>query len=245
MPTTGKMYFGSTLIAEPGMQWEYDRPYPPDYGTYSTWTIPGTLQQTFTTSGTYTPAAGVSTVHVAVIGGGGNGASGGNPASQGQTGGGSGGTVRVYRNVPVTGPVAVTIGGSNTESSFGALTASGGASPTYSGNYGRVAGRADAPRGVSDGGEFNQDGDDGVQINGTYYAGGGGGSWTGSGTTWYYRYGGQGGGGRGGVYSITNGGNGPQNGTNGLGGGGGGSPVDGWAAGLGGSGVVIVWSEDV
>lgn len=242
MPTTGKMYFGSTLIAEPGMQWEYDRPYPPDYGTYSTWTIPGTLQQTFTTSGTYTPAAGVSTVHVAVISGGSpgdanNGNSGGN--------GGAGGNVAIYRNVPVSGDVTVTIGGQSTTSSFGSLTALGKASLLPGFTYRNQA--AVLAQGVGQGGlgsSYNSSGYPaaavgvaGVLINGTRYVGGGGGG------TYAATYppGGAGGGGHGGAAFKGN----ATSGTNGYGGGGGGAPGGSPGLGAGGSGRVMIWSEDV
>lgn len=244
MPTTGKMYFGSTLIAEPGMQWEYDRPYPPDYGTDYTWTIPGTLQQTFTTSGTYTPAAGVSTVNVAVIGGGGNGAT---PGGNNSGGGGAGGGVRVYRNVPVSGPVAVVVGGSGTGSSFGALTApGGGTTDPYGLGAHEVGGFGKNFSTVSNGGlgytQFMTGGSpgfDGALINGTYYAGGGGGFRNVS--NQWKQLGGRGGGGNSGTFDAP--GYIATNGTNGFGGGGGGTNYG--AAKVGGSGRVMIWSEDV
>jgi hypothetical protein len=255
MPSTnGKIYLGASLVAEPGMQWEYDRPYPFDYGTTNTYTIPGSLIQTFTTSGTYTPGVGVTAVDVVVIGGGGNGGSRTFVQADPINGaGGTGGGVRVYRNVPVTEGVgvAVTIGGAGTASSFGALTAPGGKGGNYSWLGHSGGGSAPSPNGpdASSGGFYyyysNTNGADywrgqpGVQINGTYYAGGGGGGgWsaldnnvTGSG--------GAGGGGLGGRRHT---GNAPTAGTNGLGGGGGGSSYDsGTAAQPGGSGRVMIY----
>jgi hypothetical protein len=256
MPSTnGKIYFGASLVAEPGMQWEYDRPYPFDYGTTNTYTIPGSLIQTFTTSGTYTPGAGVTAVDVVVIGGGGQG---GNRTTGGTTsfngGGGSGGGVRVYRNVPVTEGVgvAVTVGGSGTESLFGALAAPGGNAAAYSWYVASGAGPGISPNGTgaSAGGYYYYfsntagadlwRGQDGVLVNGTRYAGGGGsGGWslldsnvTGTG--------GAGGGGLGGRRHTANP---PTAGTNGYGGGGGGYTYDsgGGAGPLGGSGRVMIY----
>jgi hypothetical protein len=213
------------------------------------YTVPGTLVQDFTTSGTYTPAPGVSTVHVAVIGGGAGGCYYSGSTYSGGSPGGSGGGVRIYRNVPVTGPVAVTIGGSNTGSSFGALTAPAGyrapdggagvALAVWSPNC--VATDTSTRRVSCPGYSVHTmqgwgSGYDGVQINGTYYAGGGGGGAVQNGGT--RGLGGQGGGGHGVMFG---GSTPPTNGANGLGGGGGGGSYTGTT--LGGSGRVMIYTE--
>lgn len=262
MSEMGKMYYGLVPLefgtptgggepADPSV------PICPDVdGSY---TIPGTLIGDYTASGTFTPPPGVTVVHVAVISGGGQGGDRGwaGSADYCNGAGGTGGGVRVYRDVPVSGPVAVTIGGAGTESSFGNLTAPAGRRPgtatwlgvyTWNGSIPAQSPNLDA----SGGGGLNlgawnnenpyANGQPGVQINGTYYAGGGGG---GGGYNYYgsVGYGGSGGGGRGGTrdtgtqwYA--------QPGTNGLGGGGGGaSHTMGVAPGVGGSGRVMVFTE--
>ncbi len=234
MPTSqGKIYFGASLVAQPGEQWDYTLAYPPDAGTSATWTIPGTLQATFTTSGTYTPAAGVSTVHVLVVGGGGNGGNGADPGGGG--GGGTGGGVRVYRSVPVSGDVTVTIGGPGTASSFGALSSIGGSN---GGTLfpGRFLTLASGGVGKQSSGGSPSGGMSGYRVNGTDYAGGGGGGGSTSGAG-----GGSGGGGTGSSSAALG-----TNGTNGLGGGGGGGGSTGNNAGRsGGSGRVMIWTEDL
>lgn len=78
--------------------------------------------QKFTTPGTWTKPDSVTTVKVTVVGGGGNGGNGTGISAGG--GGGSGGYSRSI--LPVTGPVAITIGGPQGTSSFGALLTAGG-----------------------------------------------------------------------------------------------------------------------
>lgn len=208
---------------------------PSSNGTY---TVSGTLTDTFTTSGTYTPGAGVSKVNVVVIGGGGKGGSG---TSNGSGCGGAGGAVRVYNNVPVTGSVSVTVGGSETASSFGALSAPAGPSAANGSlwpgrsaglNYGASAGGGAGFHlsGAGQGG--GEAGQNGVTINGTVYAGGGGGgAYSSAGL------GGSGGGGKARTYQGVAG----TAGTNGLGGGGGGG--GGNTAGYnGGTGRVMVFT---
>jgi hypothetical protein len=218
--------------------------------------IPGTLISNYTASGTFTPPAGVTLVHVAVISGGGQG---GDRGFAGSTeycngAGGTGGGVRVYRDVPVTGPVAVTIGGSMTASSFGALTAPAGRTPgtatwtpdSLNGSIPAQSPNFDASAGGGlILGSWNNTvlyalGQDGVQINGTHYAGGGGG---GGGHPQYNNVGagGAGGGGKGGTRQDAL----PAAGTNGLGGGGGGKShtTGNGSGGLGGSGRVMIWTE--
>jgi hypothetical protein len=245
MPSTsGKIYYGAALVAEPGMQWEYDRPYPVDYGTTDTYTIPGSLIQTFTASGTFTPGTGVTAVDVVVIGGGGRGgnssySSGSPPANYFAGGGGAGGDVRVYRNVPVSGDVAVLIGGSETASSFGALTSAAGGTGSTS-----VGGWNNNGKGVGYGGNIYYGsaypGYAGTLVNGTRYAGGGGaGNPSGY---WGVLAGGAGGGGAGG--GTTSNGSAAVDalpGTNGYGGGGGGASTSNKSPGLGGSGRVMIY----
>jgi hypothetical protein len=141
---------------------------------------------------------GVTVVHVVVIGGGGGGSR--DFSSSGpywQYKGGQGGQVSVFRDVPVSGDVAVTIGAggaphvNGTGSSFGALSAEGG--------YGGMAGdglvfndscvgwfwRADGtPVGAAGSGIWRsnttppanptyQNGNLGPSVNGTNYGNGG------------------------------------------------------------------------
>jgi hypothetical protein len=241
--------------------WPYNAPFPPDPAS-SGYTIPGTLVDTITASGTWTPPAGVSLVHVVLVGGGGTG------GDTGQSGGGgTGGGVRVFRNIPVSGDIPVVVGGPETATIWdGSLTAPagrrGGTMDNANGNtfhtwnlspnasqsttdyvllgYGTAWGSAwDNPTTA---------GGDGVQINGTYYAGGGGGS--GSGGNANGGAGGAGGGGQGGHGYPSGGGLRPTTGgTNGLGGGGGGrykyNTSNDYPAGVGGSGVILVYSEDI
>lgn len=71
--------------------------------------------QTFTSPGTWTKPAGVDYVEVICVGGGGGGGGGlWRPASAGFRGGGGGGGAVVRGWVPVTGPVAVTVGSGGT-----------------------------------------------------------------------------------------------------------------------------------
>lgn len=81
---------------------------------------------TFTSSGTWTVPAGVTTALVTVIGGGGNGGSG--AITSGGGGGGSGGVASDYVTGLTPGSnVTVTVGGAGGTSSFGAfLSATGG-----------------------------------------------------------------------------------------------------------------------
>jgi len=200
-------------------------------GVGTSYTVPGTLVGNVTASGTWTPPPGVTLVGVVVIGGGGTGAALDYSAGiRGHfPGGGSGGGVRVYRGVPVSTPVAVTIGGAGTASAFGALTAPGGNvgavnSSTPSPNLERGCGDSPLPAGYKDG----------PTVNGTHYAGGGGrGSGLAEGNN--STPGGAGGGG-GGSYSTDIP---PGAGTAGTGGGGGG----GRYGALGGSGRVMIFTE--
>lgn len=211
------------------------------------YTVPGTLVQAFTASGTFTPPAGVTVVDVVVIGGGGNGGTGnyGSGAALRLGLGGTGGGVRVFRNVPVSGPVAVTVGGPVTASTFGALTAPGGSSAGIPGPS--TAGWS-VNASASGGGAFGQRGQDGPTVNGTHYAGGAGGAWADNNSPSNAKVsngGGAGGGGQGaalgniGSWFATAG-------APGTGGGGGGganwySTGDGGAA-VGGSGRVMIFT---
>ena len=216
-----------------------------------TYTVPGTLIANMTTSGTFTPPQGVTVVHVVVIGGGGNGAKG-KDASNVTGCGGSGGGVRVFRGVPVSGPIAVSIGGQGTESSFGAVTAPGGmnaagtndvlGAPGLSRN---LMGLGNGGAGeVTHGGNSLDYGQPGPAINGTRYGGGGGGVEFGRGFG-APANGGAGGGGSGARYASGGSILAPESGTNGTGGGGGGANYGGTGStpGLGGSGRVMVYTE--
>jgi hypothetical protein len=102
-----------------------------------------TNYQAFTSSGTFTPAAGVRNIQLLVVGGGGSGGSGG------AGGGGAGGVVYIpnFTVTPSTG-ITVTIGAggsSNTNgvnSSFGSITAYGGGrgAPSTDVSYGSISG---------------------------------------------------------------------------------------------------------
>lgn len=216
---------------------------PTSTGSY---TLSGTLLQTFTTSGTYTPGVGVTSVDVVVVGGGGIGLA----TANSNYGGGSGGGVRVYKGVPVSAPVSVTVGGSATASSFGTLSAPAGFSassdPVWGSGSPNLIESSDLNFRPSTGGpspwlsNLHRPGKNGVLVNGTYYAGGGGGGSVTTGSTGASVAGGQGGGGKG---SNSDGGGSPSlyasGGTNGLGGGGGGG---GPGNTTGGSGVVLVFA---
>lgn len=212
-----------------------DHTIPAAPSTTGGYTITGTLLQTFTSSGTYTPGGGVTRVTVVVIGGGGNGGTNAGVNSWPECGaGGGGGGVRVYRNVPVSGSVSVTVGGAATASSFGALSAPGGLSGDQN-----IPGRS-LNFLTSHGGGWAKAGQAGPVINGTAYAGGGGGGGIhpnlGGGYTLSPGAGGSGGGGGGGY-------DGGGAGTAGMGGGGGGTGhTSGSAGGAGGSGRVMIYS---
>ena len=205
------------------------------------YTVPGALVQDFTASGTFTPPQGVSVVHVVVVGGGGNGTQGDGGTSSVATGasaGGAGGTVKVFRDVPVSGPVAVTVGGSETGSAFGGVTASGPIPAS-----GAAVGLSYNCNAASHGGAWGQDGRPGVEVNGTRYAGGGGGPRTSSGTGASPTAGGAGGGGNGGTWNYYAASVKGGNGTNGLGGGAGANPYAYNGVSVGGSGRVMVYTE--
>lgn len=205
-------------------------PISPD--TSGNYTVSGTLIQTFTASGTYTPGVGVSRVNVVVIGGGGNGGTNAGTNHMPDCGaGGGGGAVRVYRNVPVSGTVSVTVGGATTASSFGSLSAPAGENGTSN-----TPGRSpNLIKGA--GGAWNLNGQAGPSVNGTAYAGGGAGggqhpNFGGPGVT---SSPGAGGGGSGGFEAG-------GAGTSGTGGGGGGAGHAGGTGGAGGSGRVMIYS---
>ena len=200
------------------------------------YTVPGTLIADMTTSGTFTPPAGVTLVHVVVIGGGGGGeGAGAGGANDRPRAGGSGGGVRVYRNVAASGDIPVVIGASNTESRFGSLIAPAGFTGQNAGYLPmspNLVNTNDSDLRPSLSPPVSRNGYDGVQVNGTYYAGGGAGYNGSSGPV-----GGAGGGGR--TFPVAGGS--PTGGANGLGGGGGGG--GGGSGTPGGSGRVMVYTE--
>ena len=206
------------------------------------YTVPGTLIADMTTSGTFTPPPGVTVVHVVIIGGGARA----QDVSNSHASGGGGGAVRVHRGVEVSGDVPVVIGGSATASSFGALTAREGYFVTnqhtavWSPNMvpsDDPARRPSAPGYSIHAGEYSP-GYDGVLVNGTYYAGGGGGA--SQGAFLPSPAGGAGGGGRGQGKNTSNVLVPAKDGANGLGGGAGGGDYYGK---LGGSGRVMIYTE--
>lgn len=231
------------------------------------YTVPGTLIHDFTTSGTFTPPAGVTEVNVVIIGGGRTGGTGGTlyiqPAygwnghvvGEYQGRGGNGGDVRVFNRVQVTQPIAVTVGGAGEASSFGTLSAKPGApftgygwqvSPSGNPNC-SIGGVGGFASGTNDNlppqnGAGGAHGAEGPTVNGTHYAGGGGGGGR-SARGGTRGAGGAGGGGDG--YWNDNNTNPGEPGTPGTGGGGGGGGRRGdvFPGGLGGSGRVMVFTE--
>lgn len=203
--------------------------------------------RTFTATDTLVVSGGSLSCDYLVVGGGGAGGTGqfpNNPAGYG--GGGEGGQVAAGTVVIAAGTYTVTIGGSNQDSSIGALvtglkgnnggdgTTTAGAGGT--GNPGSDGGAGCTIQGIANAGP----GVDGVQsaINGTltrYGGGGGGGGQYASGTDRVRGLGGLGGGGNG---ASVNGPVNPQNGTANTGGGGGGGYDT--TVGLGGTGIVIL-----
>ena len=223
------------------------------------YTLTGALIATITASGTWTPPAGVSAVTVVVVGGGGSGQGGGNPDSTWYSGGEGGtGAEVVVAHLDLLDPVSVTIGGPNTASSFGSVTARQGRAqqgyrwwgagvtpapdpvPWYlAGSRGGAAGWRISP---STGTFAGTPGQDGVTINygpaSVILAGGGGGG----GPSGPVASGGAGGGGTAGEAWGVGANATPSTG----GGGGGGSGATGGGAGaggLGGSGVVLVFTD--
>ena len=199
------------------------------------YTVPGTLIADMTTTGTFTPPAGVTLVHVVVIGGGGNGGK----AGQFICGGGGGGQVVVGRNVPVSAGVTVVIGGQQSPTSFGSLSAL----PGGDGNQ-WAPGISPNPLGRGNGGtggDVHVPASAGPIVNGTHYAGGGGGFDYRNALQAKYGTGGAGGGGASWTQTAK-----ARDGSAGTGGGGGGgqsSPNDNPGEGLGGSGRVMVYTE--
>lgn len=213
------------------------------------YTPKGTLWKTITASGSHSLPTDVATVTLVIVGGGGRGAANRNNENStlyggGSGGGGGGGQVLVVENFPTfPNTLSVTIGGSKTNSSAGGYTALRGPSATY--NIGGV--RLENFPGRGGNGQLAhtvslgyakypaQPGADGVQVDGTYYGGGGGGGGEGN-----FGTGGAGGGtpGSGWASSSATTSTAPAN----TGGGSGGLTRAG-TIGLGGSGIVLIYSE--
>jgi len=187
-----------------------------------------TNMQVFTSSGTWTKPAGVTSVFVKVVGGGGAGGSGG--SSNEYSGGGGGGSGGYSEGiVAVTGNVTVTVGSAGGTSSFAGSTtpqATGGSN----GGTGGSSGAAGGAPGVGSAGTLNlygSYGEDSAPMASNLEIGGHGGVSI------------LGGAGRGGL-SGANGVAGYANSGSGGGGGGHGST----SGGAGATGVVIVyWNE--
>ena len=216
--------------------------------------IGGYRIHTFTSSGTFTVNAGITSVQVLVVAGGGGGSDGIFNVTFGNAGGG--GTVTYNANYAVSpGPITVAVGAGGTgvmfatagnggNSVFGTITATGGTGPAYNQRSGGRNANYLGGTGVNyySGGGGAGGGGAGSTLNGgigftssisgtsVNYAGGGsscawsGGTWCGTAVD------------GGGV------GNGDGNGTNGTAntGGGGGSANNNYIGGNGGSGIVIV-----
>lgn len=185
--------------------------------------------QVFTSSGTWTKAAGLKKIKVTVVGAGGNGGGPGAPGSGGigiWGGGGGGGAAIKYIPAPsIPGPVAVTAGpGTNSFGAFCSATA-GAVGVTYTGGN----------SGIGSGGDLNIGGQDGASIGTAGAPGIGSGGLGGSSI--------YGGGGKGGIGS-TNGGIGAGAAGKNYGGGGGGgyrsNTAAGGAGGTGAPGVVVI-----
>lgn len=166
-------------------------------------------RQVFTTSGTFTPPAGVTSIDVLIVGGGG---AGGNAGSTG--GGGGGGEVRWETGVSVTPSVPVTItvgsggpaasgtavGPSGSQSAFGMLTAAGGggggAGASIAGGNGASGGGAAASNGATGSAGTGSPGGNGgtaVATASSQQTGGGGGGAGGAGANAAAQVGGNGG----------------------------------------------------
>jgi len=246
MPTTAKLYLGSTQIGGEPPAIDPELPIAPNNADGS-FTVSGTLVQDFTASGTFTPSPGVTKVNLVLVGGGAPGITsvGGLNSDESSRGGGSGGQVLVFLNYPISAPVSVVVGAASSSTSFGPLVALGGQSPFYT----RDGGRSSMPLAIGDGGTptgaFDsrpRAGSNGTVVNGVYYGGGGGAGFRGnpSGNP----AGGLGGGGRGAHFNSSSGvGAAALSGTNGTGGGGGGGTTSQATAGAGGSGRVLVFVE--
>jgi len=181
--------------------------------------------EVFVSPGTWTCPPTTSIAKVTVVGGGGNG--GAKPGATFGGGGGGGAGGAAIEVTPVSGPVAVTVGGAGGTSSFGAFcSATGGANGgAGTGTPSPFAGGTGGNGGAGSGGDINIDG--GAGQPGTYspqpagYGGAGGSSILGAA-------------GKGGVQGSagTAGGN--------YGGGGGGSGLNPGNGGAGAGGIVIV-----
>ncbi|MDT8427867.1 MAG: hypothetical protein RQ757_03785 [Pseudomonadales bacterium] len=129
-------------------------------------TAGGFIVHTFTSSGTFTPPPGVSSVEVLVVAGGGGGGRGGNTA-----GGGGGGGGVLQQTVAVNGPATVTVGAGGIGGSGGG----GGGNPGTPGGNSVFAGVSTATAiGGGDGGANSDPG-------GAGGSGGGGGAGTSNG----------------------------------------------------------------
>lgn len=119
-------------------------PCPGGYTVVSQAGSTAVCELTFTSSTTWTPPAGVTTVDVLIVGGGGGGANGsrnGDPATWGG-GGGGGGQMRVVTNKAVAGSITVTVGAGGTNGFAGTAGGfSGFADDTASGGGGGSASR--------------------------------------------------------------------------------------------------------
>jgi len=199
--------------------------------------------QEFTSSGTFTPASGVTAVWITMIGGGGAGGGSNATAARGGGGGGSGELVENFL-VPVSGATTVTIGNGGTGSSasagsdggitsFGSYNARGGTGGTV-GTASAGAGAGGAGGGANGGAGGAVGGPGSAGAIGTASSpvgfGGGGGGGGGSGTS------ANGGAGAGSTGLVT-GGAGGTNGSSQAGGGGGAATPwgIGGAGGAGGS----------
>lgn len=225
-----------------------------------------TINQTFTSSGTYTVPAGKTQIMVVMVGGGGNGVSGG--------AGGAGSKVGAFWDYTVT-PAAtysVVVGSAAGSSTFGTLATVSRTVATGPANMTSAAGGAAGAAGVSTGFQTPGATDGGTggtgatltfdtsnQTTDTYQAGGGGGGGGGSsqGTSGNRKQGGSGsplGGGNGGQSGSNgapqsgSGGNAAEANTGGGGGGGGSGWHDGYhqgfpsgSGGAGGTGKVMVY----
>lgn len=107
---------------------------------------PGICEQVFTTSGSFTPTADMTTLEVLLVGAGGSGADQSEPNTNGYAAGGGGGQVTLVDFSGASSPVTITVAGSNnvsttaTDGGSFSGTATSGLSPSAGSSTGGASG---------------------------------------------------------------------------------------------------------